>query len=135
MLFNNTWSFDKEARNTHSGNTSHTHKHYLQQMLMVSLISACRIHLDPFLSPCTNLNIKPDAPNLTEKKAGNSLEWISKGDNSLNITPMAHTLRSTLINRTTWILKGSVIQRTSTIRGGRRQSGKDFLPTSHSLED
>lgn len=43
-----------------------------------------------------DLNIKLDIPNLTEEKIGNSLECIGTGDNFLNRTPTAQTLRSAI---------------------------------------
>jgi hypothetical protein len=46
-----------------------------------------------------NLNLKPDALNLIEEKAGKSLELIGTGGYFLNRTPMAHTLRSTIDKR------------------------------------
>ena len=58
--------------------------------------------IDPHLSPCTklkskwvkDLNIKPDMLNLTEEKVGKSLELIGTGENFLNRTLMANTVRS-----------------------------------------
>jgi hypothetical protein len=52
--------------------------------------------IEPYLSPCTklkskwirNLNIKPDALNLTEEKVGKSPKLISTGGNFLNRTLM-----------------------------------------------
>jgi hypothetical protein len=57
------------------------------------------------LSPCTklkskrirDLNIKPNTLNLIEEKVGKSMELIGTGVNFLNITPMAHALRSRII--------------------------------------
>jgi hypothetical protein len=63
----------------------------------------CRkMKIDSHLSPGTklkskwikDLNIKPDTPNLIEEKVVKSLELIGTGENFLNRTPMAHTLRS-----------------------------------------
>jgi hypothetical protein len=56
-------------------------------------MSACRMQVDPYLSPwiklkskmIKDLNIQPDILNL-EKKVGNSLEQFGKGDNFLNRT-------------------------------------------------
>jgi hypothetical protein len=67
-------------------------------------MSACRMKIEPYLSPCTklkskwikDLNIKPDTLNLIEEKVGKSLECISTGDNFLNRTPMSQALRSTI---------------------------------------
>ena len=67
-------------------------------------MSACRrMQVDPYLSPQTklifkwikDLNIKPDTLNLIEEKVGNSLKHIGIGDNFLNRTPVAQTLRCT----------------------------------------
>ena len=66
-------------------------------------LSVCRkMEIDPYLSPCTkpksklikDLNIKSNTHNLKEEKVGKSLELIGTGENFLNRTPMAHTLRS-----------------------------------------
>ena len=51
-----------------------------------------RMHIDPYLSPCTklksmwikDLNIKPDTVNLIEDKVRNSLKHIGTGDKFLN---------------------------------------------------
>ena len=58
--------------------------------------------IDPYLSPCTkfkskwikDLNIKPDTLNQIELKLGKGLELIGIMGNFLNLTPMAHALRS-----------------------------------------
>ena len=58
--------------------------------------------IDPFLSPCTNLDskwikdlrIKPNTLKLIEKKLGKSLEHMNTGGKFLNRTPMAYALRS-----------------------------------------
>jgi hypothetical protein len=63
---------------------------------------------DAYFSPCTklkyewvkNLNIKADILNLIEEKVGKNLELIGTGEIFLNRTPMAHALRSKLINVT-----------------------------------
>jgi hypothetical protein len=60
--------------------------------------------IDAYLSPCTkfkskwikDLNIKPDTLSQIEEKLRKSLELIGTGRNFLNITPMAHALRSTI---------------------------------------
>jgi hypothetical protein len=57
---------------------------------------------DPYLSPCTklqlkcikDLNIKPDTLNLIEEKVRKSLELIGTGGIFLNRTAMAHALGS-----------------------------------------
>jgi hypothetical protein len=62
------------------------------------------MQFDSFLSPCTklkskyikDLHIKPDMLNLIEEKLGKSLEQISTGENFLNRTPVAFTLRLTI---------------------------------------
>ena len=54
-------------------------------------MSAWRMKRDPYLSPCTkfkskwtkDLNIKPGTVDLTEENLGNSLEYISIGNNFL----------------------------------------------------
>jgi hypothetical protein len=65
--------------------------------------SACRrMHIDPFLSPCTklkskwlkDLHIKPETLKLIEEKVRKSLEDMGTGGNFLNRTPMAYALRS-----------------------------------------
>jgi hypothetical protein len=58
--------------------------------------------IDPFLSPCTkfkskwikDLHIKPDTLKLIEEKVGKSLKHMGTGENFLNRTPMAYSLRS-----------------------------------------
>jgi hypothetical protein len=71
--------------------------------MVLAYLSVCRkMKVDPYLSLCTKLkskwikdiNIKPDALNLTEEKVGKSLELIGTGENFLNRTPVAQTLRS-----------------------------------------
>ena len=65
------------------------------------------MRIDPFLSPCTKLNckwikdlhIKPDTMKLIEKKLGKTLEDMGTGEKSLNRTPIAYALRSTIDNR------------------------------------
>jgi len=60
------------------------------------------MQIDPLLCPCKkfkskwikDLHIKPDILNLIEEKVGNNLEHINTGNNFLNRTPMAQTLRS-----------------------------------------
>ena len=60
--------------------------------------------IDPYLSPCTklkskwikDLNIKPAILNLIEEKVGSTLESNGTGDQFLNITPAAQTLRETI---------------------------------------
>jgi hypothetical protein len=62
------------------------------------------MQIDAYFSPHTklmfnwinNLNIKPDTLNLIEKKVRNSLDLTDTGDNFLNITPMAQSLRLTI---------------------------------------
>ena len=62
------------------------------------------MQIDPFLSPCImlkskwikDLHIKPDPVNLIEEKVGKNLEHMDTGENFLNRTPMAYTLRSTI---------------------------------------
>jgi hypothetical protein len=100
--------------------------------------------IDLHLSPWTklnskwlkDLNIKPDILNIIEQKVGNTLKCICTGDNFLNITPMAQTLRST-IDR--WDLmklqnfckaKGTVSR---TI--GSSQIGRESSPTLPLRED
>jgi hypothetical protein len=51
-----------------------------------------RMQIGPYLLPCTklkskwikDLNIKANILNLLEQKVGNSLEFISTGDNFIN---------------------------------------------------
>ena len=103
-----------------------------------------RMKIDLHLSPWTklnskwlkDLNIKPDILNIIEQKVGNTLKCICTGDNFLNITPMAQTLRST-IDR--WDLmklqnfckaKGTVSR---TI--GSSQIGRESSPTLPLRED
>ena len=60
------------------------------------------MQINLFLSPCTKLNtkwikdlhIKPDTLKLIEKKLGKTLEDMGTGENFLNRTPIAYTLRS-----------------------------------------
>jgi hypothetical protein len=63
--------------------------------------SACRMQIDPYVSPCTklkskwikDLNIKPNIMNLIEENVGNCLECIGTGKIFLNRTPMAQAVR------------------------------------------
>jgi hypothetical protein len=64
---------------------------------------ACRrMQINPFLSPCTklkskwikDLHIKPDTLNLIEEKVGKCLKHMGTGENFLNKTPIAYSLRS-----------------------------------------
>jgi hypothetical protein len=65
-------------------------------------LSCRRMHIDPFLSPCTKfkskwikeLHIKPDTLKLIEKKVGNSLKDMGTGGNFLTRTAMACAVRS-----------------------------------------
>jgi hypothetical protein len=75
----------------------------LNEWLWFNWQSACRrMHIDPFLSPCTKLKSKgiknpllnPDTLKLIEEKVGKSLEQIGKGETFLNRTLMAYALRS-----------------------------------------
>ena len=60
--------------------------------------------IDPYLSPCTklkskwikDLNIKPDTLNLTEEKVGSTIGCTGIGNDFLNRTPAAQTLRETI---------------------------------------
>jgi hypothetical protein len=70
----------------------------LQQMLLGKVLSACRkLKLDPFLSPCTDinskwikgLNIRPETLQLVHERAGNTLETIGIGMDFLSRTPAA----------------------------------------------
>jgi hypothetical protein len=61
-----------------------------------------RMQIDPFLSPCTKLkskwikelHIKPETLKFIEDKVGESLEDMGTGENFLNRTAMACTVRS-----------------------------------------
>ena len=58
----------------------------------------------PYLSPCTklkskwikDLNVTPATLKLFEDNVGSSLECVATGDQFLNITPVAETLRATI---------------------------------------
>ena len=60
--------------------------------------------IGPYLSPrpklkskwIKDLNIKPATLNLIEEKVGGTFERIDTEDHSLNITPVAQTLRTTI---------------------------------------
>jgi hypothetical protein len=64
------------------------------------------MQITPFLSPCTklkskcikDLHIKPDKLKLIEEKVGKSLEHMATGENFLNRTPVACTVRSRIKN-------------------------------------
>jgi hypothetical protein len=64
--------------------------------------------INPYLSPYTKLKynwimdliIKPDTLNRIEEKVGKSLKLIGTEGNFLNRAPMAHDLRSIIINVT-----------------------------------
>jgi hypothetical protein len=63
---------------------------------------ACRMRIDPFLSPCTKLkskwikefHIKPETLKLIEEKVGKSLQHMGTGGKFLNRTAMACAVRS-----------------------------------------
>ena len=63
-----------------------------------------KMQIDLHVSFCTklrykwikDLNIKPDTLSLIEEKVGNRSEGSGIGDNFLNRTPMAQTVRSTI---------------------------------------
>ena len=68
-------------------------------------ICTCRrLHIDPYLSRCTNLkskwikdlNINAATLNLPEEKLGGTLEQIGTGEGFPYITPVAKTLKSTI---------------------------------------
>jgi hypothetical protein len=70
--------------------------------------STCRrMHIDPFLSPCTKLKskwikdlyIKTKHTDLIEEEVGKSLEHMVTGEKFLNRTPMTYALRSRIDKR------------------------------------
>ena len=72
-------------------------------------MAACRrMQIDPYLQYCTklkskwikDLNINSAALKLIEEKVRSNFEYIRTGDNFLNRTLVAQTLRSTIINGT-----------------------------------
>ena len=74
------------------------------------------MQIDPCLSPCTksnskwikDLNIRPDALNLREKKVGNYLKLIGMGKDFLNMTSLAQALRLKLSKQDCMKLKSYV---------------------------
>jgi hypothetical protein len=93
-----------------------------------------------YLSPCTQLkskwikdfNLKPDTLNLIEEKVGNSREHIGTGNNFMNRTSTAQSLRSTINEWDLMKLKISVRQRTpSTGQNSSLQIGKRSFPALH----
>jgi hypothetical protein len=62
------------------------------------------MQIDLYLSPLhkaqiqvdQGLHIKPDTLNLIEEKVRKSLEYLNRGENFLNRTPMAYALRATI---------------------------------------
>jgi hypothetical protein len=78
-----------------------------------------RLKHDPCLSSCTsinskwikNINIRSETSKLVQKRAGNSLELIGKGNDFLNRNQMAQQLRE-MINKWDYMkLKTSTQQR------------------------
>jgi hypothetical protein len=74
----------------------------LQQMLLGKLLSACKkTNTRSLPSPCTNINSKwiknlntrPKTLQSEQKRAGNALEAIHIGKDSLSRTPAAQQLR------------------------------------------
>ena len=67
-----------------------------------------RIQIDPYLSPCTNINSKwikdlnmnLATMNFIKEKVGSSIEHMDKGDHFVNIIPVVHKLKS-IINKVT----------------------------------
>jgi hypothetical protein len=80
-------------------------REHIQQMMLVDIQSAGRrMQIDTFFSLYTklkskrikDLQIKRDILNLLEEKLGKRLENIGMGENFLNTTSMAQSLRSTI---------------------------------------
>ena len=77
-------------------------EHHLQKLVLVKLVSSCRIKTNPYVSLCTkfkskwikDLNIKPYTLNLIEEKVGTNLECISTVDDFLNRIPVVQALQS-----------------------------------------
>jgi hypothetical protein len=67
------------------------------------MVACRRIHIKPYLSPCTklnfksikDLNIRPDTLNVTKEKVGNSLELIGTGIDFLNRILITQALKNT----------------------------------------
>jgi hypothetical protein len=106
--------------------------------------STCRrIHIDPFLSPCTklqskwikDLHIKPDKLNLIEEKVRKILEHMGIGEKFLNRTPLTYAPRSR-IDKWDLIKMQSNCKANDTLiaQTGNQQIGKRFLPTLHPIE-
>ena len=108
------------------------------------MASCRRMQIDPYLQSCTklkskwikDLNINSATWKLIEEKVGSSSEYIGTGDNFQNRTPVAQTLRSTIINGTSLNWKDSVKQRTLSIRqNSSLQNEKRSSPTPHLTEN
>ena len=80
-------------------------------------------------------HIKPDTLKLTERKLGKSIEYMGTGEQFLNRTPIAYTLRSRIDKWDLINYKVSVRQRTlSKGQNSNQQIGKRSLPTLHLTE-
>ena len=62
-----------------------------RRMQIGSYLSSCTQHVLKWIK---DLNINPHTLSLIEKKVGNILEHIGRGDNFLNRIPVTQTLRS-----------------------------------------
>jgi hypothetical protein len=90
--------FDKGAKNIRWRKDSLFNKCCWEKWLS---IFCKKLKLDPCLSPCTSinskwikaLNIRPETLKLVQEGAGNTLELIGIGKDSLNRTPAAQQLR------------------------------------------
>ena len=97
-------------------------------------MSTCRrMKIDPYISPCTKLkskwikdfNIYLNTLNLIEEKVGSTLERIGTGDQFLNRTPAAQTVRETINkwdipkSRSFCKAKDTVIKTKDNLRNGR----------------
>jgi hypothetical protein len=102
-----------------------------------------RLRIDPFLSPCTKLNlsgsknqIKPETLKFIEEKVGKSLEDMGTGERFLNRTAMACAVRSRIDKWHLMKLQSFCRAKDMSIRQkGHQQIGKEFLPILNLIGD
>ena len=91
------------------------------------------MQIDPFLSPCTKvkskwikeLHIKPETLKLIEENVGKILEDMGAGENFLNRTAMACSVRST-IDKWDLLKLQSFCKGKDTVNKATNRLGKDL---------
>ena len=116
----------------------------IQQMVLVQLaLSMQKNENRPFLISLykaqvlvdQNLHIKPDKLKLLDEKIRKTLEHIDTGENILNKTPLAQSLRLK-INKWDLMRLQSFCKAKDIVKkqNGSQQNGKRSSPTPHQIE-